>query len=789
MACLALLAAAQVSALASRAECAADRKVGAASCLNKNMSGWQHCVEVAANDYDCRANEAIVGVADLRLSNGQTSDVNFTLAACQGECTAQSNCKSFVFSDDVDRTVGDVAASAAGYCELWTDPAASQSHLADHENNHTWWIFSLVFSAVFILTLGVIARSFKGNEDTSPAAVTDELKADGADGAVAVAADEGEDLDRARWGNKTQYILANIGMAVGLGNVWRFPYLCYHNGGGAFLIPYVLSLIFLGVPIFLLEMAIGQRFQLGAHGAWTKISPLLSGLGLASLVVSLVVGIYYNVIIMWAIMYFFNSFNPDLPWDGYNCVDRDGYVPCQTGNTSSPTNFWYHEIVHASGDIEDTGPIEWKPTLCLLFSWIIIFVFVCKGIQSSGKAMYFTATFPYLILVCLFIKSLTLEGAGDGIEYYLKPDFDRLSDPLVWLAASGQIFYSLGLGFGGVIAFSSFNPKKNDCFKDCFVVAITNCCTSVFAGFVVFAIIGHMAHLQGVSVANAVDAGPGLVFIVFPQVLAAMDAANFWAICFFFMLFLLGLGSQFGCVDGCVTVMMDMKVFPNAERWQIAGGICFGSFIVSLIFMCHAGLYYFEVFDAYGGNLPLFVIGMFELIAVSWVYGVDNFVDDINEMTGRKLGLFWWYCWKWLSPTLIFVILVESLRQAFTTPKHYDPGNGLVDEKGDAVTKDFGLGQIFMGWTLVVLSVAWIPAVAVINKEHFDGFKALFAGVSPKSFFNELRPSTSAKKARTFPFPVSGLYDAPGPLAETANEPAADVGETVATPAVVMTAV
>jgi len=439
-------------------------------------------------------------------------------------------------------------------------------------------------------------------------------------------------------------------------------------------------------------------------------------------------------------------------------VERDGYLPCHVGNDSSTKNFWYQEIVHASGSIDDTGPVEWQPTLCLLFAWAIVYLCICNGIQSSGKVVYFTATFPYLILGILFIKSVTLPGAADGLKFYLQPDFARLADPLVWMSAAGQIFYSLGLGFGGVIAFSSFNPKKNDCYKDCFIVALTNCCTSVFAGFAVFSVLGHMAHLQNTTISEVVDGGPGLAFIVYPQVLSQMPGANFWSICFFFMLFLLGLGSQFGTMEGCVTVMVDMKLFPATPRWVISGCICLSMFVVSLLFMCHAGLYYFELFDIYAGTLPLFCIGLCELTAVAWVYGVDNYIDDVNEMTGRKLGRYWWYCWKWVSPCLITCILVAVIARAFVEPTTYEPG--LVDDKGDPIHAPFSGGHVFLGWCLALASILCIPANAYYSKRNgsWRRFKNWVKGFTFAKFVAELKPSTSRKIPRMYPLPVSGEY-------------------------------
>eukprot|EP00912_Choanoflagellata_sp_UC4_P000265 UC4_evm2s166 len=479
-----------------------------------------------------------------------------------------------------------------------------------------------------------------------------------------------------------------------------------------------------GIPLFLLELAVGQRLQLGALGSWSAISPLLGGIGLASMVVSFVVCLYYNVIVMWAILYFFHSFNPDLPWVDYECVDDPSLIPCRrvdnsTSDLDSHTfdtkNFWYHEVVFASGRIEDTGTVDYKPALCLLFSWIVVYFCCAKGIESSGKVVYFTATFPYLILIILFFRGVTLPGADEGIEFYLKPDFSRLADPEVWVSAAGQIFYSLGLGFGAVIAFASYNPKNNDCVRDAFTIALTNCFTSVFAGFAVFSVIGFMAHKQNKSVADVVDGGPG----------------------------------QFGTLEGVVTILVDMKVFPpSVPKYHITGGLCLISFLFSILFVCQAGQYYFELFDIYTGTLPLLVIGFFELVAVGWVYGVDRLIDDIKEMTGRKIGLYWWYMWKWVSPITVFVIFWANVAREAREETTYEPGT--TDEDGNPKKLPFPPYCVFLGWFLALSSILCIPAMAWIRKPPgwAGKIKDSFGGLSWAAFIAELRPSTSS--------PISG---------------------------------
>uniref|UniRef100_A0A8B9QYV9 Transporter n=1 Tax=Anas platyrhynchos TaxID=8839 RepID=A0A8B9QYV9_ANAPL len=310
-----------------------------------------------------------------------------------------------------------------------------------------------------------------------------------------------EELDaenRPAWNSKLQYILAQIGYSVGLGNVWRFPYLCQKNGGGAYLVPYLVLLIIIGLPLFFLELAVGQRIRRGSIGVWNYICPRLGGIGYASCLVCFFVGLYYNVIIGWSIFYFFKSFQYPLPWS--ECpIARNGsvaVVEAECERSSATTYFWYREALDISNSISESGGLNWKMTLCLLVAWSLVGLAMIKGIQSSGKVMYFSSLFPYVVLVCFLVRGLLLRGAVDGIMHMFTPKLDKMLDPQVWREAATQVFFALGLGFGGVIAFSSYNKQDNNCHFDATLVSFINFFTSVLATLVVFAVLGFKANIM-----------------------------------------------------------------------------------------------------------------------------------------------------------------------------------------------------------------------------------------------------------------------------------------------------
>ncbi|ELK08171.1 Sodium-dependent neutral amino acid transporter B(0)AT3 [Pteropus alecto] len=334
-----------------------------------------------------------------------------------------------------------------------------------------------------------------------------------APGPASLGVDSGD--GRPRWDNKLQYLLSCVGFAVGLGNIWRFPYLCQSHGGGAFLIPYLMALAFEGIPLFHIELAIGQRLRRGSVGVWMAISPYLGGVGLGCLSVSFLVSLYYNTVLAWVLWYLLNSFQHPLPWSVCPPNDnRTGLVQeCQ--GSSSVSYFWYRQTLNISADIDHSGSVQWRLLLCLAACWAVLYLCIIRGIESVGKAIYFTALFPYLVLTVFLVRGLTLPGAVEGLAYLFTPSrkpggpgllrfvpgpralrplqMQTLQSPRVWLDAATQIFFSLSLAFGGHIAFASYNALRNDCRKDAVTIALVNSMTSLYAAIVVFSVLGFKA--------------------------------------------------------------------------------------------------------------------------------------------------------------------------------------------------------------------------------------------------------------------------------------------------------
>ncbi|KAI5610519.1 sodium- and chloride-dependent creatine transporter 1, partial [Silurus asotus] len=491
--------------------------------------------------------------------------------------------------------------------------------------------------------------------------------------------------ERETWTRKMDYIMSCVGFAVGLGNVWRFPYLCYKNGGGAFLIPYLLFIFLGGIPIFFLEISLGQFMKAGSIAVW-NIAPLFKGLGYASSVIVFFCNTYYIMVPAWAFYYLIKSFTTVLPWstctnywNTENCIKTFRHDACRNGTNSNYTfmnktceelenatspiiEFWENKVLRISEGLDSPGQINWEMTLCLVAVWVLVYFCVWKGVKSTGKIVYFTAMFPYVVLVILLVRGVTLPGAYDGIMYYLKPNWSKIQEAQVWIDAGTQVFFSYAIGLGALTALGSYNRFNNNCYRDTFVLALINSGTSFFAGFVVFSILGFMAAEQGVDISKVAETGPGLAFIAYPKAVSMMPVAPVWATLFFLMLLMLGLDSQFVGVEGFITGILDLLPTKYNKREITVASCCILCFVIDLSMVTQGGMYVFQLFDYYSASgMTLLWQAFWECIVVAWVYGADRFMDDIARMIGYRPFPWMKWCWSFLTPCVCMGIFVFHL--------------------------------------------------------------------------------------------------------------------------------
>ncbi|KAH0561712.1 sodium-dependent dopamine transporter [Cotesia glomerata] len=549
---------------------------------------------------------------------------------------------------------------------------------------------------------------------------------------------------RETWSGKVDFLLSVIGFAVDLANVWRFPYLCYKNGGGAFLVPYCIMLVVGGIPLFYMELALGQFNRKGAITCWGRLVPLLKGIGYAVALIAFYVDFYYNVIIAWALRYFFASFTNMLPWT--TCGNSWNTPLCREFNTNTSDEFvindwtdyyqtslllnatdvlgsnntlnWRNETdnstkytsaaqeyfnraileLHQSSGLHDLGIVKWDIALCLFIVYIICYFSLWKGISTSGKVVWFTALFPYAVLLILLVRGVTLPGSGEGIKYYLSPNFTAITNAEVWVDAATQVFFSLGPGFGVLLAYASYNEYHNNVYSDALLTSLINSATSFIAGFVIFSVLGYMAHASGRSIKDVATEGPGLVFIVYPAAIATMPGSIFWALIFFMMLLTLGLDSSFGGSEAIITALSDEFPLIGNHREIFVACLFTLYFLVGLASCSQGGFYFFHLLDRYAAGYSMLFAVLAEAIAVSWIYGTDRFCADIKDMIGFAPGLYWRVCWKFVAPIFIVFIIVYGLMGY--EPLTYDEYT-------------YPLWANIIGWIIASSSVAMIPGMAI----------------------------------------------------------------------------
>lgn len=528
------------------------------------------------------------------------------------------------------------------------------------------------------------------------------------------------DTDGVAWDNKFQYLLALLGWAVGLGNIWRFPYLCHKHGGGAFLVPYTVLLVFEAFPLFFLELLFGQVHRVGSVKLWFKFDHRAMGIGCASAITCLLIALYYNVILAWAAIYLGNSFKSTLPWQ--YCPTVNG-TPVPECDATSPTEYYYYREVLNFAGWGETGASSIVPKVLgsNIIVWALVFFSCVKGISSAGKAMYVTVIFPIVVLGIFFVRSITLRGSAGAISMVFTPNLAKAFTIVAWKDAAIQTFFNLGLAYGTVISYSSFNPRRNNCQKDALFVATANYIVSIIATVTVFGIIGFKAikstdrcllkmfdadasmartfipQFDGIEDINATNieditnlfeargytadseyaqfsecsqvkmlekfkGGPGLAFIAFAEAVTELPLPQLWAVLFFGMILMVGISSQIGILLGFLLPIHDTYLVNKVKQSHFTGISCILLALCGFIFCIQSGLQWLNIFDSNASTIPLLVIAFCECIVAVYIYGIPSIHKNVKSGLGfiPKVQWFWDLCWKFISPIMLFVIVCFS---------------------------------------------------------------------------------------------------------------------------------
>nr|CAD2199989.1 unnamed protein product [Meloidogyne enterolobii] len=496
-------------------------------------------------------------------------------------------------------------------------------------------------------------------------------------------------FDRGQWSGQFDFLMSMIAYAVGLGNVWRFPYLCFKNGGGSFLVVYALFFVFGAVPIFIMEVTVGQYLQRGAMEMW-KMCPIFKGVGIGNVVIAFMCIAYFCVIVSWATFYMISSFNSTFPWETCNNYWNNGQ--CVTGKEStseimritsnlsryglsiesSVEQYWERRVLKQTATISDIGGIQWELLGLMFLSWVIVYFALWKGITQARKFVYFCAIFPYFLIVVLLIRGLTLPGAMTGISFYLTPNLTKLTETTVWKDAGTQVFYSYGVGFGTLIALGSHNKFTHNCYRDAIVMCFINGMTSILAGFAIFSILGFMSTVAAKPIAEIVKPGVGLAFLAYPEVASNLPLKTTLGISL--------LSNDYNSRLGQPRLFTALEdTFPTLLRKYKKISLlltCLFFFIIGIPMVTYAGAHWLTLVDAYGASgIALLFVVFFEVVGLAWGFGTHRVRKALKEMVGFYPLSCFNILWKYTAPLsalILFVcclVMYEPLR--YPTGKNY----------------------------------------------------------------------------------------------------------------------
>jgi neurotransmitter:Na+ symporter, NSS family len=446
--------------------------------------------------------------------------------------------------------------------------------------------------------------------------------------------------NRQQWGSRAGFVMAAIGSAIGLGNIWRFPAVAYENGGGAFFIPYLFALLTAGIPLLVLEFALGHKYRGSSPLTFTRLNKKFEWLGWWQVAISFIISTYYAVIIAWAMSY--SIFSLNLKWGD----DPNGFL---FGD--------YLQLAKTPGDIGGIVPGVFIP---LVIVWVvtigILLKGIKKGIEIANKVLIPTLVILFLVIV---FRALTLEGAMTGLDTFFKPNWESIASPKVWVAAYGQIFFSLSIGFAIMITYSSYLPKKTDLTNNAFITGFANSSFELLAGIGVFAALGFMAAQQGVAVDEVVSAGVGLAFVVFPQIINEFPAFNgLFGFAFFGCLVLAGFTSLISIVETYVAGVQEKFKVSRTKAVLIGGGV---SGVISILFATKGGLYFLDAADYFINQFGVAVAGFVEVIIVAWVLKeLKTLQQHANSISDIMLGAWWKVCLGIITPIVLGYMLVQN---------------------------------------------------------------------------------------------------------------------------------
>ncbi len=456
--------------------------------------------------------------------------------------------------------------------------------------------------------------------------------------------------EKNQWDNSISFIFAMIGAAVGLGNIWRFSYVLYSNGGGAFFIPYFIAIIIMGIPFLILEYGVGFSFKESFSKILKKIDGRLEIIAWILVLFVFIVVIYYMVILSWDLVYLLTSFS--FGW-------------------GADTAAYFTNTVGGSADLAKGGIFLVPTTICVILMWIVLWYVSHKDVEKGiGKVSKVLIPALFIIMAIIVIYALTLPGHMIGIDALLRPKWSMLLDINIWLAAFAQIIFSLSMGQAIALTYASYLPKASKLTDNVLIVVASNSAFEIFTAFGVFSILGYMSLNSGMALSKLVTEGTGLVFIVFPMIFNVMGTmGRILAPLLFLAILFAGITSALGFFE---PMLSSTSSKFGLSRKKTATILSIVGCIFSVLLTTGISSYLVAIIDSFVNEFGILLLIGVQCIIFAWIYGIDHFIPILNENGILKVGTKWKFIIKYLLPIALFVMWAYGIFVLFTSSATFE---------------------------------------------------------------------------------------------------------------------
>ncbi|MBP3436395.1 MAG: sodium-dependent transporter [Clostridia bacterium] len=450
---------------------------------------------------------------------------------------------------------------------------------------------------------------------------------------------------RGSWSSRFTFILAAIGSAVGLGCAWRFPGLAAKHGGGSFLLVFIIATFVFGIPLLMMEIAIGRKMKKGVTSSLRGINKKFEFVGWAATSNAFVIGCYYAIVYAWVILMVLVSFK---------------FIG-MTGDTAAAGNLFFNTI-QTTGTVENYG-IAPSMIIPFVLAWASIFYCLRNGTESVGKIVKYTVFLPVIFLGIIAVKGLTMPGAMDGIRALFVPDFNALRNPQIWVDAIGQVFYSLSVMMAIMFAYGSYLKDDSNIAVDGMIIGISNILISVLAGVAMFTTMGGVGMLGEMT-----PSGISTAFIVYPQAIVSLTSSGIvnaiFGALFYLCLVALAVDSAFSIIEGVSAAIADSFHLDAKKTTKV---VILIMLVCSVFFATRAGLAWLDIVDNWANSYNLIIVGILQCIALGWFFKPQKVLLEINRNTSKFKMPAWWFVTsvKFIAPLILSALFAWNIYDLF----------------------------------------------------------------------------------------------------------------------------